>query len=74
VVVGVLDGEEPTIGLFGGIGIILVGVALVRGGGRPAPRLDASMVEKLHALDKDQAIVRSYAKDAQRELCRKEGG
>jgi drug/metabolite transporter (DMT)-like permease len=35
VVLGVIDGEQPTIWLAGGIVVILIGVALVRGGHAP---------------------------------------
>jgi hypothetical protein len=54
VLVGLLDGEELTGWIVGGIAIILAGVALVRGGhrGRSLPRPEALGREPLVCADR----------------------
>jgi drug/metabolite transporter (DMT)-like permease len=63
VVVGVFDGEEPTVWLFGGISVILVGVALVRGGGQTHATL---------ALPETPLDTEPPPFVSEPELCRKE--
>jgi drug/metabolite transporter (DMT)-like permease len=63
VVIGVLDGEEPTIWLAGGIAVILAGVALVRSGGQPHPTIPLPRPVK---YKRPESLPREAA------LCRKE--
>ena len=71
VVVGVVDGEEPTIWLVGGISVILVGVGLVRGAARPHKVSESTTGHAAGAV-LDQTMAKLRSSNIKRELCRKE--